>query len=42
MRQEKGETDFQRNHKAERVHAGSMEGCENKSVTQERRCGKCW
>ena len=36
---ENGETDFQRNHKAERVHAGSMEESENKSDTQERRCG---
>ena len=28
--------------KTERINAGSMEESENKSDTQERRCGKCW
>ena len=37
-----GETNLQRNHKAERVHTRGMEESENKSDTQKRRCGRCW
>ena len=35
-----GETNLQQNHKAEWVHAGGMEECENKSDVQKRRCWK--
>ena len=41
MRQKRCETDLQRNHKAKRIHAWSLEESENKSVTQERWRGKC-